>query len=835
MLGDARSPARDARLRALIAFVAFAVGILVARELPGVRSAAWAGAGALAAAIALVLATPNRRRLLPWLFAASMLGAGGASWAWQVGERPASSVAGWLATRDAPGTLAPLIEIEGIVRAPPERATPTRSRLHDHLPPFMLAPERSRTEVLVDRLLTDAGPRRATGLAVVAAAGPPPSVRAGERIRVLGRARPVTGPTNPGEINFRPAARDRGDRFWLTAEDASAIERLPHPSLASTLRGAALAALAAPRAGARGVIDRAVPPDTDAGRLVRGLLLGQRDDEGAGLAGAFQRIGLAHLLSVSGFHVSVMALVALLAVRLTGDRGWIEPALVAAALLLYMLVVPARAPIVRAGLMALVLLISEASGRRHDRIAVLAWVAVAVLVLRPTDLFSIGFQLSFGLVGWLIILAEPRPDRLALTEVRDRATEPLWRVPLTALRTTAIATAACWTLALPTVWYHTGAVAPLAVLATVVTVPLIVVTMWLGFGLLLIAAAAPPLEGVLAAALGHTAAAAAGVVRWVDALPFATLWMPRVSLAWTVFATAAIAYAWRRGRWRSLPMWVLLAATVAWLGIEIRTADRLPEGVALRITMLDVGNGTAVLLERGHDALLWDAGSMREAVGVRTIDEACRATGAHRVPTLVITHANIDHYLGVLDIAGPLGVRRVVTGESFERQAHGDPDGPAAFVLAELDRLGIEHRVVAAGDTITLGDASLSILHPDAGFEPRSENDASLVARLRTADRTLLLTGDIQDEAIATLLTGAPELSADILELPHHGSARDAAFAFVDRVAPAVVLQSTGPQRLDDPRWAPYRSGRLWLTTARDGAVRVDIRDDGAISVAPAR
>ncbi|MEO0629324.1 MAG: MBL fold metallo-hydrolase, partial [Planctomycetota bacterium] len=356
-----------------------------------------------------------------------------------------------------------------------------------------------------------------------------------------------------------------------------------------------------------------------------------------------------------------------------------------------------------------------------------------------------------------------------------------------------------------------------------------------GFTMLLLGLVAPPLIEPIAAALGLVAGACTIIVRWFDTVPIATVYLPTVSLAWTVFTTGVALWLWRRGRLRSVLSWLLPTLALAWLAVEARLSERLPSDVEVRATMLDVGNGTAIVVENRADALLWDCGSFRESVGVRTIPNACRAIGAPRVRTVVITHANIDHFMGLIDVAPRLGVREVVTGESFARAA--ESDGAARAVLDALRNMGIAHRIVAAGDSIDVGDATVEILHPPAGFVPRQENDASLVARVVAGDSapTLLLTGDVQDEAMAMLMDSGVDVSADVIELPHHGSARDAAYAFVREVNPSVVLQSTGIQRLDDPRWDDVRTGRVWLATPRHGAVQADLRSGGTIKSGPVR
>ena len=87
--------------------------------------------------------------------------------------------------------------------------------------------------------------------------------------------------------------------------------------------------------------------------------------------------------------------------------------------------------------------------------------------------------------------------------------------------------------------------------------------------------------------------------------------------------------------------------------------------------------------------------------------------------------------------------------------------------------------------------------------------------------------GMIADAMVKSLATAA--------QLPHHGSARPEAYEFVRRVDPSVVLQSTGPSRLDAPRWDATRQGRRWLVTTRDGASRADLMRDGTVRAGPAR
>jgi competence protein ComEC len=224
-------------------------------------------------------------------------------------------------------------------------------------------------------------------------------------------------------------------------------------------------------------------------------------------------------------------------------------------------------------------------------------------------------------------------------------------------------------------------------------------------------------------------------------------------------------------------------------------------------------------------------------VGEQSIPQTAKATGALPIHTAIVTHADVDHFSGLLDAARATGVRRVLVPDSLLRQAEAQPDDAAAALLAGLAQRDIELRTVAAGDAIELGTGVRGVfLHPATGFVSTRDNEGSLVLLIEVetiaGPRHVLMTGDLEGPAIEMLRRaladrGWPEVSA--MEAPHHGAAHPAAIALVRELDPAVVVQSTGPRRVDDPRWETGRAGRVWLTTARDGAATVTIHADGSV------
>jgi len=441
-----------------------------------------------------------------------------------------------------------------------------------------------------------------------------------------------------------------------------------------------------------------------------------------------------------------------------------------------------------------------------------------------------GFQLSFGLVAVLIRFGTPFHLRLWGMRIKGpRMTEPtLASAAAEGLKRLVSTNLLCCLAAMPIVMYHTGLISPAAVLTGIVVVPIITGVLIAGYVVVLIGVLAPPLVGAAAGVLALLAGWTSWLVRWIDEAPWTSVWVPALSLAWAVFATGVFLYWIARGHRRDWPGLAALGVALVWLAGEIWLGTALPREVALRIDTLAVGDGTCHLVRSGRAALLWDCGSLRPGVGRMLVPRAVRELGALRVPTVVITHPNLDHFNGVLDVVEPLGVERVLIGEAFAQHAAQHPFSGEAVLLTGLARRGVAVRIVTAGQRITEGPMTFEFLSPPAGADWPRDNDMSLVARVSAPGAgTALFCGDIQDEAILRLHGGA--LHPAVMEAPHHGSARDAAIAFVAAADPGVVLQSTGPGRVGDARWGPVRAARRWWCTAVDGACWVELRRDGGV------
>jgi ComEC/Rec2-related protein len=507
----------------------------------------------------------------------------------------------------------------------------------------------------------------------------------------------------------------------------------------------------------------------------RGLLPGLVDGDTAALdpvlAERFKFAGLTHLVAVSGTNCSIIVGAVLLALRRLRARPWVSA--VAGGLVLLMFVVVARPSpsVLRAALMAGIALVSLASGRPRAALPALAAAVLALLLWDPTLAGSASFTMSALATGALLVIA---PGWARALRARH--------VPLFVAESVAVA-AAAHVVTAPVVAAISGRVSLVAVPANVLAEPVVAIITVLGFG----AAVLAPLwlgGGVALAWL------AGWPCRWLvlDADYFGGLhgatigWPGGAAGGLLLLATAAVVglVALHTGVRRVLAAG---AATALVIFIPVRsTVSGWPPGGWV-FAACDVGQGDALLLAAGPGAAVEiDAGPDPVA-----IDRCLRDFGIDRIPLLVLTHFHLDH------VGGLPGVLR---GRRVDRLLVGPLDAPAAGA-AIVDHLATAHRLAVltppAGSRIDVGAVRMDVLGPPAAFHgTRSDpNNSSLVLRATVRGVRIMLPGDAEIEAQQELVRSGVDLHADVLKVPHHGSAYSDP-AFLAAVGASLAVVSVG-------------------------------------------
>jgi len=639
-------------------------------------------------------------------------------------------------------------------------------------------------------------------------------------IEATGWLSPVRAPGNPGELDYRQTLRSKGISGQLSLAARGNWTKLGEargPLIHINLGDAAEASL-----------NHGMSQNPVRLALLKTLLLGRWTGDLAGVDEQFRDVGLAHVLSISGAHLAILLGLVWMACKLMMIDPPRAAMLVMAVLVLFLLAIPPFVPVVRAGIMAVIACGAVWAGRRIDASHTLALAAIAVLVWQPGELFSPGFQLSFLVVAALLSFTGPWLERLWpkawLATAPPSAAAQIGRWVLGYFVASAIAFA----VALPLVAHHFRFVSPHAIVLSVLSLPALTAVLGLGYAKILVGLVSPAAALLLAGPLRWSTDALLLLVREAHGWPGATIALAgEPSLAWTAaclaFIWAFLAGAFSKRRKALAAAIVLLVAWTVWLNA--------PWGApAARVHALAVGNGSCLLVQTAGRTMMFDCGSQRYFdVALRSVNPALRHLGVRRIDVLVVSHSDIDHYCGVLDVADRFDVRRVWVTPQMMREARERPDAAAAFLLNGLQERGVTVEAAARGHRA----AGIDVLWPEPGYASRVTNDESMVLRVDLGGRTLLLTGDIQQDAITRLLATGDDLRADVLELPHHGSIVAATADLLDAVRPTVGLQSCAADRVRDEPWRPLLEPRgiQRYVTARHGMVSVHVAADRTVTV----
>lgn len=647
----------------------------------------------------------------------------------------------------------------------------------------------------------------------------PPAIRPGQRWQLNLRLKRPHATLNPGLFDAELRALEEGiaatgfvrkgaaahpnrmiDR-WVTSP-GTVVERLR-----AALRDRMSVALADLPAAARGV--------------VIALVIGDQAAIPPSWWEVFNRTGIGHLMSISGLHITMLAA---LAAGLTG-RVWRSATL---ARLLHPRPLPSLLPAPHArwafgvavafGYSALagwgipaqrtcwmlaVAGVALLSGRARSPLAVLSTAAAVVCVFDPWAPLAAGFWLSFGAVSAIVWYGSARGRRSAArardgagdrdgdregarqelggtsasSRLRERLRSMRVREPLLeALRAQYAATLVL--LPLGVVFFASFAlVSPFANAAAIPLVSALITPLALAGASLV--ALWPAGGAALLVLAGSLTDVLLTILRWVDPGGIGSLAIPSPTVP--VLLLASLACAWLLS---PLPVPGRAFAALALLPLLLTPVDEPAPG-ELRLTALDVGQGTAVLVEAGGRRLLYDAGPQfgpDNDAGARVIVPYLRSRGIRRLDALVVSHLDLDHSGGALAVLRNLRVDWVASS-----LPHDHP------VVSSAAR----HFDCRRGERWRWADASFVWLHPGDERERHTRsptNARSCVLRIDAPGGSALLAGDIeaaQERSLLGLFEGET-LGADVLLAPHHGSATSSLPEFLDAVDPAIAIFQVG-------------------------------------------
>ena len=804
------------------------LGIALGRLIPLIEF--WLVAAALSLLITLAWSWRARRRAVRLWSCITLIALGAA---WLIVSH------GYISRDDIANDLTAagqLVRLEGTLDSPLHTTAPD----HGPFAKFSFRTPGSRASLAVSAIFKAPRWQPADGQILLSFHRVQHDLRPGDRVRLWGWLSPIRGPSNPGEFDYRAYLwQTRRIAARLTLDGGSQVQILSRAS-ASPIHWRSFRSAVHQRAQA--ALDAGLPRASPVADMLHALLLGDRAGGGAIVQQAFVHVGLAHLMAISGAHLGVFLAMFWLIARLLTARPIRAVLIVLIALAAYLLAIPAQVPVIRAAIMAGMFCLGYMTGRRTRAIDLLMLAAIILLLWRPAYLFNPGFQLSFAIVAALLLFVDPWSRRLAQPFARliDHAG---WRAVLTrgAVKYGAL-TFVAFVAALPLVAYHFHQIYPWSGVLSILVLPLFVVVLTLGYIKIIIGLLWPPLGGWLAYPILHAGGGLLAFIQWSHHLPGISLSVsPSLSPLW-LFAAAALAVSLLSGQFKKRPLpltgALVLMISWTWMADQPRALERLTHQPqpAMEVSMLAVGNGSCYVIQSGGCTLMFDCGSDSYLdVGSKTVVPALASLHIHHIDMLILSHADIDHYCGSLDVADAIPVARVfMTPQMFDK-AQRQPHAAIGCLLAGLRQRHLPISLIHRGWHASLGSARLSLLWPPPDFQAPHDNDMCAVLAVTAGHRRLLLNGDIEQIAMQGLFAYHTNLHADLTDLPHHGSFVEDSPRWFKAVAPALVLQSTGFARLVHDKWAPILTGTGVdrYITATQGMVRLKVMSQGSVWVKP--
>ena len=602
----------------------------------------------------------------------------------------------------------------------------------------------------------------------------------GEQIEVYGKISPADAARNEGQFDFRLYYRTisvhgsmYGTSFWVIGGDPKPFAR----------------GLQALRLRMGDILDQLLPPQ-DAG-IYRALLTGDKSAMDEDIRSLYQENGIAHILAVSGLHLSILGLGVYELLRRFG-RSKAASGIVAALLIVsYGILTGCSGSALRAVLMLLLRFLGAAVGRSYDMLTAMAATALFLLWKEPFILFSAGFQLSFLAVlaiGLSHALPAPKHPLLA----------GLWLSFYLQL------------LTLPVILFHYFRFPLYGIFLNLIVLPLMGCVIYSGvFGVGLFALSEK--LATIAVGGGH------GILRLYTllctrcaTLPYSSLLLGRPSmhnilLYYTAlgFVTWALAErnkadhaALQRGRKHPVPPvcrlplpCIVLPLILSMLGLPAKQ----PQG--LEITALDVGQGDGFILRNQGLVMSVDGGSTSDQrLGKNVLVPYLESQAIERIDLALITHCDADHYSGILYLLEEepkISIGELLLPRVAVQDARYDALRDAA---AARD---VRIRYFGQGDSITLGEVEIFGYYPAGTAKLEAANDHSIGMLLHAPDFQMLFTGDMDEDCEQQMLAALWEANAgypkiDVLKAGHHGSHTSSSEALLAALRPDYAILSYG-------------------------------------------
>ena len=655
----------------------------------------------------------------------------------------------------------------------------------------------------------------------------------GDKVSAKGALYSFAQATNYGQFDQREYYLERGIVLKLYADEVKLIDE------AGSIKGLVKSTLFDITGSFQDGLD-CVFDEKDRG-ILYAMLAGNRSELDDSTKGLYQRMGIAHVLSISGLHITLIGLGLYKVLMLLTKRLKLSVLISCTFVFLYGMLTGFSVSTERAVIMLFCMLFARLLGEAYDGQSAAGLAAIIILVMNPAEIYDSGFQLSFIAVFGIFAGNEIR------RRLKIKSAVLIYLIPAISAQ---IAT-------FPLILRSYYSFSPYTIIANIVLVPLMPVIVGSGF-----------LAGILAACGMAFSSGALMTLAEISAGPahYMLLGYEKVSLflqdlpgadvvtgcpeLWKclVYYAGLFMMVYMSGRSFLLPQKIgnstiyAIMFSITMVLILILLVFR-PENSGLNVSFIDVGQGLSIYIEADGRHILADGGSSNvKSVGKYRIEPFLLWSGVREIDYCFVSHTDEDHISGIRELMeeGRIKIDTLVVGVNYEE------DEP---LIALAHEKGVKVIKVEAGDIINnnvdlfsdkvvdnSGDLSMRVLSPNSGFIYEDKNQASLVAEFEYGNLSMLFTGDSDMYAESEYVSHLSGDKINILQCPHHGSKYSSSELLLDTIRPDITVISCSknnvyghPARETLERLEAVGS-RCYITS-QDGMVTVKYDGDNTFTV----
>ncbi|MDX1671716.1 MAG: DNA internalization-related competence protein ComEC/Rec2, partial [Balneolaceae bacterium] len=591
----------------------------------------------------------------------------------------------------------------------------------------------------------------------------------GDRLHITATVLPLEGRRNPHDFDYRQYLASKGILLQITVDTLHSLHQDGYRRGWHRIRKGVLS-----------LIDRNFDPPTRP--LARALLIGHKEELDPELRIRFSRAGLAHVMAVSGLHVGFIIAPFWLAIpffwtlRYGRQAGMV---LLAGLLLFYAGITGFSESVSRAAITGGFITYGRLFHKARDAKNLTAVSALIILLINPSDLFSIGFQLSFAAV-YIILLVLPVLQRMLPPWIRYR----WYGKPVMIILVSLIVQVGLY----PLLAHYFGEFSLIGPVANALAVPLLGLAVPLGLALLPVAWLFPAAGWWLNIPVRFLVDGLNRFVEQVGSLEWSWITTgpvsPMLFCIWTAAILTIAALHLPRLRWKM----VILLLGLLVIG-QVKRWIHTTRGPELTVTIFDVGQGDAALIETaGGSTLLIDCGRWTPGYdsGTRVIGPHMKKEGLSHLDAVILTHPHADHIGGILSLMDRVSIDTIYNaGYRYDSQLY-------RSYRTKADSLGIPVRSVTRGMKIRLDPTvRLFIYAPEPGITVDDPNRRSLVAELVYGHTEFLFTGDAYRKQEDSIVRRYGSLvDTDFLKVGHHGSRTSSSRPFLKRAGADIAVVS---------------------------------------------